>query len=69
MLFTTRSAVVSVGNLMQKYSGKVNVSVDKIFMFKPFFLVFFSVCVPNFYFNVIEYLSTLDLLSFDKSDL
>ena len=42
-------------------------SVDKLFLFKLFFLVSFSVCLSNVYFNI-EYLSTLDLLSFDKSD-
>ena len=40
-----------------------------MFLFKLFFLGFFSVCLPNIYFNILEYLSTLDLLSFDKSDL
>ena len=70
MLFTTRSAAVDVGNLMQNISsGKFDISVDKIFLFKLFFLGFFSVCLPNIYFNMLEYLSTLDLLSFDKSDL
>ena len=52
-----------------KYSGKVDISVDNIFLFKLFFLGFFSVCLPNIYFNILEYLSSLDLLSFDKSDL
>ena len=56
------------GQLHVKYSGEVDVS-DKIFLFKLFFLGFFSVCLPNIYFNIIEYLSTLDLLSFNKSDL
>ena len=31
--------------------------------------MFFSGCLPNIYFNILEYLSTLDLLSFDKSEL
>ena len=57
------------GQLDVKYGGKVDISVDEIFLFKLFFLGFFSVCVPNIYFNIFEYLSTLDLLSFDKSDL
>ena len=57
------------GQLDVKYSGKVDISVDKIFLFKLFFLGFFSVCLPNIYFNMSEYLSILDLLSFAKSDL
>ena len=57
------------GQLDVKYSGKVDISVDKILLFKLFFLGLFSVCLPNIYFNMLEYLSTLDLLSFDKSDL
>ena len=70
MVFTTRSAAVDVGNLMQKkYSGEVDISVDEIFLLKLFFLGFFSVCLTNIYFNVLEYLSTPDSLSFDKSDL
>ena len=52
-----------------KYRGKVDISVDKIFWFKLFFLGFCSVCLPNIYFNILKYLSTLDLLSFNKSDL
>ena len=48
--------------------GKVDIYVDETFLFKLFFLGFFSVCLPNIYFNILEYLSTLDLLSFDKSD-
>ena len=46
-----------------------DISVDEIFPFKLFFLGFFSVCLPNIYFNILEYLSTLDLLSFNQSDL
>ena len=65
MLLTTRSAAVGVGNLM----WNIDISADKIFLFKLFFLGFFSVCVPNIYFNILAYLSTLDLLSFDKNDL
>ena len=57
------------GQLDEKYSGKVDISVDKIFLFKLFFLEFFSVCLPNIYFNILEYLSILNLLSFDKIDL
>ena len=57
------------GQLDVKYSGKVHISVDKIFLFKLFFLRFFSVCLPNIYFNILRYLSNLDLLSFDESDL
>ena len=56
------------GQLDVKYSDKVDISVDKIFMFYLFFLGFFSVCLLNIYFNVLEYLSILDLLSFDKND-
>ena len=52
------------GQLDVKYSGKVDISVDKIFLFKLFFLGLFSVCLPNIYFNMLEYLSTLDLLSY-----
>ena len=63
MLFTTRTAAVGVDI---RYSGKVDISVDKIFLFKLFFLGFVSVCIPNIYFNILEYLSTLDLLSLDK---
>ena len=43
-------------------------SVDKMFLFKLFFLLSFSVCLSNIYFNILEYLSILDLLSFDKID-
>ena len=57
------------GQLDVKYSGKVDISVDKIFLFKLFFLGFFSGSLPNIYFHILEYLSILDLLSFDKSDL
>ena len=57
------------GQLDVQYSDKVYISVDKIFLIKLFFLEFFSVCLPNIYFNILEYLSTLDLLFFDKSDL
>ena len=57
------------GQLDVKYCGKVDISIDNIFLFKLFFLGFFSVCLPNIYFNIFEYLSTLDSLSFDKSDL
>ena len=52
-----------------KYSGKVDTSDDKIFLFKLFFLGFFSVCLPNIYFNILEYLNILDLLSLDKNDV
>ena len=52
-----------------KYSDKVDISVDKIILFTLFFLRFFSACLPNIYFNILEYLSILDLISFDKSDL
>ena len=57
------------GQLNVKYSGKVDIFVDRIFLFKLFFLGFFSVCLPNIYFNILEYLSILDLPSFDQSDL
>ena len=57
------------GQLDVKYSGKFDISVDKIFLFKLFLLGFFSVCLPNIYFNMLEHLSTQDLLSIDKSDL
>ena len=50
-------------------NGKVDISFDKIFLLKLFFLGFFSVCLPNVYFYIVEYLSTLDLISFVKSDL
>ena len=62
-------ALQSMWALGVKCSSKVNISVDKIFLFKLFFLGFFSVCLPNIYFNMLEYLSTPDLLSFDKSVL
>ena len=65
----TSFAESGCGQLDVKYSGKVDISVDKILLFKLFFLGFFSVCLPNIFFNMLEYLSTLDLLSFDKSDL
>ena len=45
-----------------KICGKVDISVDKIFLFKLVFLGFFSACLPNIYFNTSEYLNTLDLL-------
>ena len=51
------------------HKERCDISVDKIFPFKIFFLGFFSVCLPNIYFNILEYLSTLDLLSFNQSDL
>ena len=57
------------GQLDVKYIGKVDISVDEIFLFKLFFLGLFSVCLHNIYFNILEYLSILDLLSFDQSDL
>ena len=41
-----------------KYSGKVDISVDTIFLFKHFIFGFFSVCLSNIYFNILEYLST-----------
>ena len=59
----------SCGQLDVKYSGKVDISIDNIFPFKLYFLGFFSVRLPDIYFNILEYLSTLDSLSFDKSDL
>ena len=57
------------GQIDVKYCGKVDISVDKIFLFELFFLWFFLVVLPNIYFNILEYLSTLNLRSFDKSDL
>ena len=57
------------GQLDVKYSGKFDIFIDEIFLFKLFFLWFFSACLPNIYCNMLEYSSTLDLLSFDKSDL
>ena len=57
---------LGLGQLDVKYSGKVDISVDEIFLFKLFSLGFFSVCLPNIYFNILEYLSTLDLLSLIK---
>ena len=66
--YFTLDALASRPVACVKYSCKVDIFVDKIFLFKLFFLWFFSVCLPNIYFNILEYLSTLDLLSFDKSD-
>ena len=48
------------GQLDVKYSGKLDITVHKIFLFKLFFLGFFSVSLPNIYFNILEYLSTPD---------
>ena len=42
------------GQLDVKYSGKVDISVDKIFLFKLFFLGFFSVCLLNIHFNIFQ---------------
>ena len=54
------------GQLDVKDSGRVDVSVDKKFLFKLFFLGYFSACLPNIYFSMLECLSTLDLLLFEK---
>ena len=44
-------------------------SVDKIFLFKLFFLGFYSVSLLNIDVNILKYLSNMNFLSFDKSDL
>ena len=56
-------------DLRRAQVNKVDISVDKIFLFKLSFLGFFSVCLSNIYLNIWEHLSVLDLLSFDKRDL
>ena len=41
------------GQIDVKYSDKVHIYIDKILLFEHFFLGFYSVCLPNIYFNIL----------------